>query len=47
VKTEKNGYTALDYINDAIEAINKRAAEKPGFILFQIALEQLVYIKKF
>jgi hypothetical protein len=46
VKMEKNEYTALDYINNAIEATNKRAAEKPDFILFQIALEQLIYIKK-
>lgn len=42
---EKNEYTALDYINDAIEATSKSALDKPGFILFQSALEQLFYLK--
>lgn len=43
---KKEEYTALDYINDAIDITNRRAMEKLGFTVFQVALEQLVYLKK-
>jgi hypothetical protein len=42
----KDDYTALDYINDAIDITNQRALEKPEFTVFQVALKQLVYVKK-
>ncbi|WP_162287100.1 immunity protein Tsi6 family protein [Pantoea stewartii] len=41
-----NDYTAIDYINDAIKVTSKRLAEKPQFSLYQMALEQLYYLKK-
>jgi len=42
----KEEYTALDYINDAIAITNQRALDKPDFTVFQVALKQLVYLKK-
>ena len=42
----KEEYTALDYINDAIDITNQRAMEKPEFTVFQVALKQLIYVKK-
>jgi len=44
---KKEEYTALDYINDAIDITNRRAMEKLGFTVFQVALEQLVYLKRY
>ena len=43
---KKEKYTALDYINDAIDITNQRAMEKPDFRVFQVALKQLMYVKK-
>nr|WP_238348966.1 immunity protein Tsi6 family protein [Pantoea vagans] len=43
----KGEYTALDYINDAIDITNQRALDKPDFTVFQVALKQLVYVKKY
>lgn len=43
----KEEYTALDYINDSIDITNQRAMEKPEFIVFQVALKQLIYVKKY
>lgn len=43
---KKEEYTALDYINDAIDITNQRAMERLDFTLFQVALKQLVYLKK-
>ena len=41
----KENYTALDYINDAIDAINHRLEENPTFSLYIMAKNQLEYIK--
>ncbi|MCE1969620.1 immunity protein Tsi6 family protein [Enterobacter cloacae] len=41
----KENYTALDYINDAIDAINHRLQENPTFSLYIMAKNQLEYIK--
>jgi len=46
VMINKDEYTALDYINDAIDITNQRAMEKPEFTVFQVALKQLVCLKK-
>ncbi|MDQ1211398.1 immunity protein Tsi6 family protein [Pantoea anthophila] len=46
VMINKEEYTALDYINDAIDITNQRALDKPDFIVFQVALKQLIYVKK-
>lgn len=43
---KKEKYTALDYINDAIDITNRRAMEKLEFTVFQVTLKQLVYLKK-
>lgn len=43
---KKEKYTALDYINDAIDITNRRAIEQPDFTIFQVALKQLIYVKK-
>jgi hypothetical protein len=43
----KDEYNALDYINDAIDITNQRAMEKPEFTVFQVALKQLIYVKKY
>ncbi|MEP8907426.1 immunity protein Tsi6 family protein [Enterobacter roggenkampii] len=40
----KENYTALDYINDAIDAINHRLEENPTFSLYVMAKNQLDYI---
>lgn len=41
----KENYTALDYINDAIDAINNRLEQNPTFSLYVMAKNQLDYIK--
>lgn len=41
----KENYTALDYINDAIDAINYRLEQNPIFSLYVMAKNQLDYIK--
>ncbi|MGU3486003.1 immunity protein Tsi6 family protein [Enterobacter bugandensis] len=41
----KGNYTALDYINDAIDAINHRFEQNPTFSLYVMAKNQLDYIK--
>lgn len=46
VMINKEEYTALDYINDAIDITNQRALDKPDFTVFQVALKQLIYVKK-
>lgn len=43
----KDEYTALDYINDAIDITNQRALDKPDFTVFQVAMKQLIYVKKY
>ena len=41
----KENYTALDYINDAIDAIKNRLEQNPTFSLYVMAKNQLDYIK--
>jgi hypothetical protein len=41
----KEHYTALDYINDALDAINLRLARTPGFSLYIMAKNQLEYVQ--
>ncbi|MFH2246767.1 immunity protein Tsi6 family protein [Enterobacter sichuanensis] len=41
----KDNYTALDYINDAIDAINHRLEQNPTFSLYIMAKNQLDYIR--
>ena len=42
---DKENYTALDYINDAIDAINHRLEQNPTFSLYIMAKNQLDYIR--
>lgn len=41
----KENYTALDYINDAFDAINHRLEQNPTFSIYIMAKNQLDYIK--
>lgn len=41
----KESYTGLDYINDAIDIINQRLEIKPDFSLYVMVKCQLDYIK--
>jgi hypothetical protein len=42
---DKENYTALNYINDAIDAINHRLEQNPTFSLYIMAKNQLDYIR--
>ena len=42
----KEHYTSIDYINDAINVVEERLAKSPGFSLYVMAYNQLVYIKR-
>jgi len=41
----KESYTALDYINDAIHVVSLRISSKPEFSIYSLAKAQLEYIK--
>ncbi len=41
----KENYTSLDYINDAIHVVSKRISTNLEFPLYTLAKEQLEYIK--
>ena len=42
----KESYTALDYINDAIHVVNLRLSANSEFSLYSLAKAQLEYIKR-